>query len=111
MTDSDPNGPKDSEVGRKQPSRSSTPVAARNSRATAQFLPRTSANPARAFSDASAQQPGSGVAVLTGGRFGELVQLRKVDHDRVGLRTGDNPDSRVLASAGDDPNGMSYWSG
>jgi hypothetical protein len=32
VTDSDPNRPKHSGVGRKQPSRSSTPVAARNSR-------------------------------------------------------------------------------
>ena len=38
----------------------------------------------------------SGVGVVPGGRLGELVQLREVDHDRVGVRTGDNPDGRVL---------------
>src|SRR6476661_1042909 len=31
---------------------------------------------------------GSGVAVLAGGRLGELVQLREVHDDRIGTRTG-----------------------
>jgi hypothetical protein len=28
---------------------------------------------------------GSGVGALAGGRLGKLVQLREVDHDRVGV--------------------------
>ena len=36
------------------------------------------------------------MGVLAGGRLGELVQLGQVDHDRIGIRTGDNPDGRVL---------------
>src|ERR1700677_3423419 len=43
----------------------------------------------------------SGVGVLAGGRLGELVQLREIDHDRVGVRTGDNPDGRALGGCVD----------
>src|SRR5882757_4346026 len=43
----------------------------------------------------------SGVGVLAGGRLGELVQLREVDHDRIGVRTGDNPDGRALSGCVD----------
>src|SRR5258707_5450231 len=45
--------------------------------------------------------PGSGVGVLAGRRLGELVQLREVDHDRIGVRTGDNPDGRALGGCVD----------
>ena len=37
------------------------------------------------------------MVVLARRRFGELVQLRKVDHDRIGVRTGDNPDGRTVS--------------
>src|SRR5208283_3457739 len=39
---------------------------------------------------------GSGMGVLARTRLCELVQLRKVDHDRIGVRTGDNPDGRTV---------------
>jgi AhpD family alkylhydroperoxidase len=38
----------------------------------------------------------SGVRVLARARLSELIQLREVDHDRVRVRTGDNPDGRAL---------------
>ena len=44
---------------------------------------------------------GSGVGVLSGGRLGELVQLREVDHDRIGIRTGHNPHGRALGGCVD----------
>jgi len=34
--------------------------------------------------------------VLARSRLCELVQLREVDHDRIGIRTGDNPDGRAV---------------
>src|SRR5712675_1543704 len=43
----------------------------------------------------------SGVGVLARRRLGELVQLREVDHDRIGVRTGDNPDGRALGGGVD----------
>jgi hypothetical protein len=55
----------------------------------------------------SSRDPDAGASLAQGwgysraAGFCELVQLREVDHDRIGVRTGDNPDGGTVGGGVD----------